>query len=140
MARGGGESIWTAGGSLRRMRDSELMAEPTMVCSRVGGAPDAVPPWLLGSVQGSTIVGRVRKVREELADGAIRIEPDRLRIRADERPAEQPAWPPGDIVPLQRHEQRQLDFGPVSDRVEIDALCFAPLAQSSAELFTHAPH
>jgi hypothetical protein len=29
--RGGGESIWTGGGSLRRMRDSELMAEPTMV-------------------------------------------------------------------------------------------------------------
>jgi hypothetical protein len=44
------------------------------------------------------------------------------------------------VVPLQRLEQRQLDFGLLGDREESNVLLFTPLAQPSAETVMHAAH
>ena len=84
--------------------------------------------------------GRVRVDFEELAHNHIRLQPDRVRIRADERAAEDPRRPLRDIPAFERFQQRLFYFRLLGDRAERNLLSFTPLAQSGAKIFRHAAH
>jgi len=70
---------------------------------------------------------------EKFPDQDVRVEANRLPVRADEGPAKDPRRPVRDVVALQRFEERLLDLGPFRDRAERDVLLFALLAQAGAK-------
>src|SRR5688572_15694013 len=74
----------------------------------------------------------------ELADDDVRVEADRLRVRANVGTAEDAARPVRHVVALDCFEQRLLDLGLGGDRDQIDSLFLTPLAQPGAETLMHA--
>lgn len=78
--------------------------------------------------------GVMRKLREEFLNRCFRIETDFVRVRADERAAEDPARQPGDVVALERLEHRHGDLGAGRDLAERHALALARAAEFSAEI------
>ena len=74
---------------------------------------------------------------EKLADDDIGVETDRLRVRANEGATNKSRRPVPDIVPLQRFEQRPLEFGLPGDRDQRNALFFTAPAHSIAKTSDH---
>jgi len=74
----------------------------------------------------------VRKLRDELLDRVLRIQPDLNRIRADEGPTEDPARQPADVVPFERLENADRDLGAGGDLTKRDAAALARGAKPAA--------
>ena len=78
--------------------------------------------------------GVVRKLRDELLNGRVRIEPHLHGVRADERAAEDAAGQPRHIVALERLEDRDRNLGRVRDRPKRDTTPLAGFAKLGPEI------
>src|SRR5262249_18462381 len=70
----------------------------------------------------------IREALQKLPGDGIRIEPDRLGVRADERPPEDAGRPTGDVVALKPRKERRADLGIGRNQFQRDlpALSFVP--------------
>src|SRR5688500_6935897 len=89
----------------------------------------------IGAAVGDRIV---RKARDELADGLLRVGADLLGVGADEATRENAAGEPRDVVPLERLERAHRNLGGLGDIAQRDPALFAepfhPLAEVARSL------